>query len=147
MELRNTIFAILAVFCVVLSACAVSAADEGTGDFNVTDGQDTHDSMVLPPDYAHDEDQYQAAGGDVVDGEETHNSMILPPDYAHSENATANATNTTSDAVGNAAGENVTSGNTTNATASHTMPVTGNPIIALFSVFAVLGGYAVLRRK
>lgn len=37
MELKNTIFAILAVFCVVLSACAVSAADDVTGDFNATD--------------------------------------------------------------------------------------------------------------
>ena len=117
MELRNTIFAILAVFCVVLSACAVSAADDGTGDFNVTDGQDTHDSMVLPP------------------------------DYAHGENATANATNATSDAVGNAAGENVTSGNTTNATASHTMPATGNPILVLLAVGAVLGGAAVITRR
>ena len=36
---------------------------------------------------------------------------------------------------------------TANATSSHTMLSTGNPILALFAVSAVLGGYAVLRRK
>ena len=36
---------------------------------------------------------------------------------------------------------------TANATSSHTMLATGNPIIALFAVIAVLGGYAVLRKK
>ena len=143
MELKNTIFAILAVFCVVLSACAVSAADDVTGDFNATDVGDIHDDMILPPDYAHDEAQNQAAGGDV-DGEETHNSMILPPDYAHDE---ANATNATTDAVGNAAGENATSGNATNATSSNTMHATGNPILALLAVGAVLGGAAVITRR
>ena len=139
MELKNTIFAILAVFCVVLSACAVSAADDVTGDFNATDSQEIHDDMILPPDYAHDEAQNQAAGGDV-DGEETHNSMILPPDYAHSE---MNATNATA----YAAGESVTSGNVTNSTAAQTMHATGNPILALLAVGAVLGGAAVIRRK
>ena len=114
MELRNTIFAILAVFCVVLSACAVSAADDVAGDFNATDGQEIHDDMILPPDYAHSE---------------------------------MNATNATADAVGNAAGENATSANATNATAAHTMHATGNPILALLAVGAVLGGYAVIRRK
>ena len=143
MELRNTIFAILAVFCVVLSACAVSAEDDVTGDFNATDAQDIHDDMILPPDYAHDEDQSQAAGGDV-DGEETHNSMVLPPDYAHSE---MNVTNATADAVANAAGENATSGNATNATSANTMHATGNPILALLAVGAVLGGAAIIRRK
>ena len=44
----------------------------------------------------------------------------------------------------NASGEPV---NATNATPSHTMPTTGNPILALFATVAVLGGYTVIRRK
>ena len=36
---------------------------------------------------------------------------------------------------------------TTNATASHTMPVPGNPIVLLLGVSALAGGYAVLRKK
>ena len=37
--------------------------------------------------------------------------------------------------------------NATNATATHTMPATGNPVLALMAVCALLGGYTVLRRK
>jgi LPXTG-motif cell wall-anchored protein len=36
---------------------------------------------------------------------------------------------------------------TANATSSHTMLATGNPILILLGVSAVLGGAAVLRRK
>ena len=42
------------------------------------------------------------------------------------------------------ASENV---NATNATTTHTMPATVNPILALFCVCAILGGYAVIKRK
>ena len=54
-----------------------------------------------------------------------------------------NATNTTVPA----AGENTTAGNTTNATQTHTLPATGNPILALLAVGAVLGGAEVYRRR
>ena len=143
MELKNTIVAILAIFCVVFSACAVCAADDVSGNFTADEAQTVYDEMILPPDYAHDESATgQAAGGDV-DGNETHNSMVLPPDYAHDEAAMMNATN----ATGHAAGEN-TANATNNATASaHTMPATGNPILALLAVGAVLGGACVLKRK
>lgn len=138
MELRNKLFAILAVFCVLLSACAVSANDNV--DFSADEAQAIHDDMVLPPDYAHNESQN--ASGEDLDSEAIHDSMILPPDYAHNESAMANATNST----GHAAGEAV-SNTTGNATAAHTMPATGNPIILLLGVGALLGGACVLKRK
>lgn len=138
MELRNKLFAILAVFCVLLSACAVSADDNG--DFSADEAQAIHDGMVLPPDYAHNESQN--ASGEDLDSEAVHDSMILPPDYAHNEAAMANATNST----GHAAGEAV-SNSTGNTTAAHSMPATGNPILLLLGVGAVLGGACVLKRK
>ena len=56
--------------------------------------------------------------------------------------------------TGHAAGENITnstgagvSNQTANATAAHKLPVAGNPIVALLAVSAVLGGYAIIRRK
>lgn len=141
MEFKNTIFAILAIFCVVLSACAVSAADNTNPVFDGTEIDGSQTNMTDPADLFPDDATDHNAAGDV-DGNETHNSMILPPDYAHNETAAMNATN----ATGHAAGENVT-GNATNATATHTMPATGNPILALLAVGAVLGGACVLRRK
>ena len=137
MEFKNAIFAILSIFCVVLSACAVSATSDvsnHSGDFSLDDGQDTHDSMILPPDYAHNE-VGQAAGGDVYDnGVPSHDDGTDP-----AETAIGNGTD-------NAAGENAT-GNSTNATATHTMPATGNPIVLLLGACALVGGYSVIRKK
>ena len=147
MTLKTNILAILAIFCVILSACAVSAAD-GSADYNIDDGQSVHDDMILPPDYAHSE-AAQAAGGDDVDNQSVHDDMILPPDYAHNEEAMANATGNATNATGHAAGENATvpASNATNATAAHSMPATGNPILILLAGCAVIGGALAYKRK
>lgn len=149
MNLKNNIFAILAIFCVILSACAVSAADHGnimTDDGYLDDSEDGHNGAIIPPDANHNEAAMgNAAGGDYLDdSEDGHNGTIIPPDTNHNEAALMNATGNAT-----AAGENVqnATGNATNATATSTMPATGNPIIALLAVGAVLGGYTVLRRK
>ncbi len=146
---KINIFAILAVFCVIISACAVSAVEDGNFDANDVYGtQDGHEGQIIPPDYSHDEAQ-QAAGGDIyLDGsQDGHNGTIIPPDYAHNEQKMANHTVP-------AAGENVTnttatgvSNHTANATSTHKLPATGNPIVILLAVSAIVGGYAVLRRK
>ena len=153
MTLKTNILAILAIFCVILSACAVSAAD-GSADYNIDDGQSVHDDMILPPDYAHNE-AAQAAGGDDASADndwtysgdpEPGNGMpIENQTYNHDGDAAGNATN----ATGHAAGENATAAaaNATNATAAHSMPATGNPILILLGVGAVLGGAFVLKRK
>ncbi len=60
------------------------------------------------------------------------------------ENATANATNAT-DVPANTTAP--VAGNANNATAAHTMLATGNPILALLAVSAVLGGCAIYKRK
>ena len=59
------------------------------------------------------------------------------------ENQTAQ--NATAIAAGEAT--NATANMTANATSAHTMLATGNPVLLLLGVSAVLGGAAVLRRK
>ena len=156
MEFKNAIFAILSIFCVVLSACAVSATSDvsnHSGDFSLDDGQDTHDSMILPPDYAHNE-VGQAAGGDVYDnGVPSHDDGTDPAADDNFDNGVPfhdDGTDPAETAIGNgtdnAAGENAT-GNSTNATATHTMPATGNPIVLLLGACALVGGYSVIRKK
>lgn len=132
MKLKNKIFAILAIFCIIASACAVSAAN----DTNSTYMDGMYNGY---PTEIHDINNATDNTSDL-DAEAIHDSMVLPPDYAHSE---MNATN----ATGHAAGENATATNTTNATQAHTLPSTGNPILVLLAVGAVLGGAGVLRRK
>ena len=132
MKLKNKIFAILAIFCLIASACAVSAANDTNSTY--TDGM-----YNGYPTEIHETNNATDNSSDL-DAEAIHDSMVLPPDYAHSE---MNATN----ATGHAAGENATATNTTNATQTQTLPATGNPILVLLAVGAVLGGAGVLRRK
>lgn len=61
-------------------------------------------------------------------------------------NETSNATaNATAPVAGNTT--NATSNATANATASQSMLATGNPILILLAVGAVLGGCVALRKK
>ena len=144
MEFKSKLFAILAIFCVICSACAVSAADNVSDDGNglyLDDSEDGHNGTIIPPDFNHNE-AAQAAGGDMYDDGVPYHGDGTDPTATPTDNVTgANVT-------GNAAGANVTAnGNSTNTTATHTMPATGNPIILLLGVGAIVGGYAVIRRK
>ena len=155
MELKHKLFAILAIFCVLGSACVVCAADDvdamAADDGVFIDGShDGHDGAIIPPDNTHDEAGHAAGADPYLDGsQDGHNGTIIPPDYAHNESAMMNATNSTGNAT-HAAGSDVvnSTGNATvNATAHNALPATGNPIIALFVGIAAVGGYAALRRK
>ena len=143
MKHKNIIFAILAIFCLVVSACAVSAADDGNittltddmYDGYVRESPDMLDLHKLMEDNATDN---STDDGDL-DSEAIHDSMVLLPDYAHSEMDQMNATN----ATGHAAGEP----GHANANPAHKMPATGNPILILLAVGSVLGGACALRKK
>lgn len=121
MDLSKKLLTLLAIFCVIASAGVVCAADVSSN------GLDDNQYSIPQEGYAGSQYDENQEGG-----------------YAGSQ---YNKT------VENAAGEHLTetgniTGNTTgNATASHTMPATGNPIMALFAVCAILGGYAIIRRK
>lgn len=140
MKLRTNLLAILAIFCVVLCACAVSATDDVTdhsSDLGSDDSQAVNDDIIIPPDYSHNETQN--ASDENPDAEAINDEMIAPPDASHNESAMMNSTG---NASSHAADENII-----NSTAAYRMPATGNPIFALFAVSAVLGGACVIRRK
>ena len=146
---KINVLVILAIVCVIISAGAVCAADSGNSNADdIYTAHDGHDGLIIPPDYAHDEIQH-AAGGDsyLNESQNSHNATDLLHAAGHNETKMINQT-------GHVAGENITnstgagvSNQTANATAAHKLPVAGNPIVALLAVSAVLGGYAIIRRK
>ena len=64
-----------------------------------------------------------------------------------SEHAAGEPASTTADAPVNETADTAAQNMTANATSSHKMLETGNPILALFAVGAVLGAYAVYKRE
>ena len=152
MELKNKLFAILAIFCMLGSACVVCAAEDvdamsaDDGIFMDGSSHDGHDGAIIPPDNSHDEAKHAAGGDNYLDGsQDGHNGTIIPPDYAHNEQAMMNATNST-----HAAGSDVvnSTGNATvNATSHSTLSATGNPILILLVELAALGGYAAIKKN
>ena len=106
---------------------------------------DTHDD--IGDDYPYDDVEVDESGmNDLFDGTQRSLNMTDSPNLNDTaQNQTAvNTTNATA----HAAGSNVlNTTNATNATAIHSLPVTGNPLIALLAVCAVLGGASLYRKK
>ncbi|WP_296875732.1 hypothetical protein [uncultured Methanobrevibacter sp.] len=166
MDLSKKIFAILAIFCVLASAGAVCATDNFgyADDMGGYIGSDYSDNVGYAADdsgyavnnyqddtgYAADDSGYAGSNYQDDTGYAADDSGYAGSQYNETlENATANAageptnaTNTTAQAAGEPVNE-------TNATAgtTHTMLATGNPILILLAVIAVLGGYAAFKRK
>lgn len=144
---KKVLMALLAVFCVIVSAGAICAAEDansevvsesGDGDAVLADNENVNDDGNNDQDVSGDNDYDGSQGPDVV-----------PPQ--DNLNETNNTTNVTANATGNATGEptqNVTDNSTGNAThQTGSNYVTGNPILALLAVSAVAGGIAVYRKK
>ena len=125
------ILAILAIFCVLVSAGAVCAAD----DF----GQ-------LGSNYADDSGYVGSNYQDYDDGIADDDSGYAGSNYQDDGGWAGSQYNETlENATAQAAGEPT---NATNATGSvHSMLATGNPILILLVVAAVLGGYVVYKRR
>ena len=140
MDLNKKLLTLLAIFCLIVSAGVVCAADQdGYAGINYQNMNGVSGSQ-----YA------------VADGLEPGNGLPLENQTGYvpldaDGNPILNATgNTTGNATQNVTANvtsNVTANATHNVTAQHTMPVTGNPIIALLAVTGIIGGYAVLRRN
>lgn len=159
MDLSKKIFAILAIFCVLASAGAVCAtdnfgyADDMGGylgsDYSDNVGYATDDTGYAANDYQDDsgyagsnyQDDTQYAADDSGYAGSQYNET-LENVTANAAGEPTNATNTTAQAAGEPVNE-------TNATAgtTHSMLATGNPILILLAVIAVLGGYAAFKRK
>ena len=140
MDLNKKLLTLLAIFCLIVSAGVVCAADQdGYAGMNYQNMNGVSGSQ-----YA------------VADGLEPGNGLPLENQTGYVPldadgnpilNATGNATgNATQNVTANVT-TNVTGNATHNVTAQHTMPVTGNPIIALLAVTSLVGGYAALRRN
>ena len=144
---KKVLMALLAVFCVIVSAGAICAAEDtnqevvsesGDGDVVLADNENVNDDGNNDQNVSGDNDYDGSQGPDVV-----------PPQ--DSLNETNNTTNVTANATGNVTGNathNVTDNSTSNATPQKgSNYVTGNPILALLAVSAVAGGLTIYRRK
>ena len=150
MNVNKKILALLAIFCVIVSAGAVSAAEDVGSDDNGWAGSNYEDMNGYSGSQYNPDDEGlgigAGAGNDtnfVVGGAsgepEPGNGLPL-------ENETWNMTgNNTVPAAGEPA-SNATGNSTGNATTPHTMLSTGNPVFALCLISAVLSGYALIRR-
>lgn len=149
MDFNKKLFSILAIFCIIASAGIVCAADSGNfagndnGSLNGEYDQNGYAGMHYSE---NEQDGY--AGSQYYNNAEPGNGLPLENQTnPYAGNATHNATgNATGNATQNATVAGNTTGNATNAT-SHNMLSTGNPILILLAVGAVLGGVTVLRRK
>ena len=141
---------LLAIFCILGSAAAVSATDMND-DFSVQDaGQyqgDVNGYDAGQDDGGYAGSQYQDDGGWAgsqynESQEELTGRPIIDPDYAHMEPAAGAPVNETGNAT-----DAVAQNDTANATSPHAMLPTGNPILALLAVGAVLGCAGVMTKK
>ncbi|MBQ6512720.1 hypothetical protein [Methanobrevibacter sp.] len=131
MDFNKKLLTLLAIFCLIVSAGVVCAADQ---DGYAGSNYDMAEADGLEP-------------GNGLPLENQTGYVPLDADGNPILNATGNATgNATQNVTANVTA-NVTNNATHNVTAAHKMPVTGNPIIALLAVTGIIGGYAVLRRN
>ena len=132
MDLSKKIFAVLAILCIVASAGVVCASEDGDGAYAGSNYED-HGGWAGS--------NYQDNGGwagsqyNETANSQNHTAAGAPVNstgHNVTANKTANVTNTT---------------NKTNATSPFNMLSTGNPILILIVVIAVVGGIAVYRRN
>ena len=148
MNIAKKFLCLLAIFC-ILGSCiaAVSAADDFDGGYAGYQSDDYMTGDNFDGGYAgYQYDDFDGAYADSLNNGTDDDFDGGYAGYRYNEtleNMSANAT-----AHVPAAGEPVSNAtNTTVAAAQSTMPATGNPIMILFGVMAVLGGAAVLKRK
>ena len=157
MDFKKTLLTLFAIFCVVVSAASVCAADgDGYDGWAGSHYQDYggYAGSQYPDGYegGYAGSNYQDEGGwagsqyNATAEESVPDRPLIDPDYAHME-AAGEPTNQTGNATVTAAGASNDSPAAENTTSAHTLPATGNPIIMLIGVTALIGGCAVLRRK
>ena len=160
MDFKKTLLTMLAIFCVVVSAASVCAADgDGYDGWAGSNYQDYggYAGSQYPDGYegGYAGSNYQDEGGwagsqyNATAEESVPDRPLIDPDYAHME-AAGEPTNQTGNATVPAAGasnDSPAAENASAATPAHTLPATGNPIVMLIGVTALIGGCAVLRRK
>ena len=139
MNFNKKLLTLLAIFCVIASAGFVCAADDASSQDGIVLGESINEPANLGSD---------AGQNDV------NQSTLEPGAGLPLENQTGPVGNATGNETGNITGNttaNVTANATGNTTGNATVPqhllATGNPIIALFAVSAIMGSYAVIKRN
>ena len=138
MNFNKKLLTLLAIFCVIVSAGVVCAADQGGyAGCNYQDENGVCGSQY----YVNEKNVTLEPGAGLPLENQTNPYQNATHTVAANTTNTTNTTNATGNATHVAGNTNHT------AHAAHTMPATGNPIIALLAVSAVLGGAALIRRK
>ena len=151
MDINTKILALLAIICVIAAAGIVCAADNNVNagshyhNMNGVSGSqyNAHEVKVLEPGNGLPLENQTAPAHVNATGNATSHVAVNATTNVTGNATHVNATNTT----GNATHANATHSNATPAHATHSMPATGNPIIALLAVSGLIGGYAVLKRN
>jgi len=171
MDISKKLLTLLIVFCVIASAATVCAADVDGGNGNDligqadVDGGSGNDVVGQADDNGgwagsqYNENEQGGYAGSQYNQDEQGGYAGSQYDvddqggYAGSqynetsEHAAGEPASTTADAPVNETADTAAQNMTANATSSHKMLETGNPILALFAVGAVLGAYAVYKRE
>lgn len=145
MEIKRKLLVLLAIFCVIGSAGIACAADNSSYDGNNNPYMNGIDESQNPNDnggYAGSQYYNNAEPGAGLPLENQTNPYAGNTTNDATGNMTGNATN---NATGNAT-HNMT-GNTTTSNSNNKMLTTGNPILALLAVSAIIGGYGIIRRE
>ena len=169
MNISKKLLTLLAIFCVIASAGAAFAADAygdiGYDELSYTDdigewvGSHSDDNQTGWAGSQYNENDQGGYAGSQYNQDEQGGYAGSQYDvddqggYAGSqynetsEHAAGEPASTTADAPVNETADTAAQNMTANATSSHKMLETGNPILALFAVGAVLGAYAVYKRE
>ena len=159
MDIKRNLLVLLAIFCVVASAGIACAADNGSyaeSNFQGVNGVSITQQGLEPGtelDLVNQQNPEPGAGlhqENQTDYEHSAGSPLENQTGKMIGNTTGNGTgNATDDATGNVTAGNVhnTTDNATNATSTHALLTTGNPILALLTVSAIIGCYAVVRKE
>ncbi|WP_405308575.1 hypothetical protein [Methanobrevibacter sp.] len=144
MNISKKLIAVLAIFCLIASAGVVCAEDvSGEGDVGSDGGYSGSGDFGSGDDIGPD------GPTDVApDGVPYHDDGTDPTGNATGDNSntTGNVTNKTGN-VTNTTGNHTNHTNATNATANHGLLSTGNPILILLVVIAIVGAVIVIKRK
>ncbi len=145
MDISKKLLTLLALFCVIASAgvvCAEDVSDGGYAGIQYNDSGGWAGSQYQDDNGGWAGSQYQDDNGGWAGSQyQDDNGGWAGSQYnATVENAAAHPTTVS-------AGNQVVNNTTANTTTNHLMHAAGNPILALLAVSAVLGGYAVIKRK
>lgn len=145
MDITKKLLTLLAIFCVIASAGVVCAADAGNHSNWVGIN---HENISGVP-----ESHYMGSNDRSTDTSIINHNVTPVPHAAGEPVENESASNGTvegaigSNSVSQNASANGTGNDTGNATTYPTMQTTGNPILGLLAVGAILGGATIINRK